>query len=77
MVGECAIGPAAMLLEDDACGACPHFPVPSSLLVAVGHRNTGPTPQVIPSRDCAGERKKLCSVSLRPKRLSKPAAGAS
>lgn len=57
MVGQRAIGPAAMLFKDDTGRASAPFPCAKLTVVAVGHRNTGPRPQVMPSTDWAGEKK--------------------
>ena len=48
-------------------GPIPHLPVPSRSSVAVGKRNTAPTPQTTPPAVGAlGDRKTLCSVSPIP-----------
>jgi hypothetical protein len=57
-------------------GPALHLPLSISGSVPVGQAIAGPMPQVTPPGVLLGEKKKLCSVSPRPKVLSSPGAGA-
>ena len=61
-------------LRTTAVGPMPNFSVPNNSSVAVGMRNTGPTPQV--TAPSLGEKKKLRTVSPRPVASRESPAGA-